>query len=455
MRNISALLNRIVLFGTGLGLLIWGITLLWQRMAAVTTTEAFINGRITTVRAPIDGVVRQLQVPQTGTLVETNQVLLNVVDPLANSQDVQQRLSDLELAQTRLETLNQKLQQETPTYDPRKQELLLNINDLSLRTQLQQKQLSLDVILARNKVEQAQLDLQIAQKQEELARSKYEKYKKLADSGAVPRVSMEEAYNEWKVKSLQAKKTKVALKTAESELAAKQQLRGETSTIAQKRLSLLRSRQQQQVPSDLQQENKRRRQNLTLEKQEVMARINTLRQEIELARQVARNRTRDRVEAPKRGVVWEILAQEGERVSANQPLMEVLDCSSLWVEAFVTIDDLKRFQIGSPVEVKLQYRQEQLQGEVKTIRSYLAGGSDLGKDVAVQPPDFKRQQLVQVRIELQERGQQLQKLPGNPLPTETNIPTRPNFCNVGQLVKVEITPTRQWKQQQSFWFSIF
>lgn len=450
MRNIAALLNRIVLFGTGLGLLIWGIALLWARMAAVTSTEAFINGRITTIRAPIDGVVTQLYAQRTGMSVNAEQALMNVEDPLVTSQDLRRRLSELELAKTRLDNLNRKLREEIPIYDPRTAEMLLNINDLALRNQLQQAQLSLDVLLARNKVEQARLDVKITQAQAELARSKYDKFQTLADAGAIARLSLEEAYNEWKVNDLQAEQAQQALETAQSELAAKQRLLGESQTIAQSRISLLESNQQ--LPSELEQERQQRRQNLSLERQETLARIRTLREEIELAEQVARNRRSDRVRSPKSGVIWEILVQEGERVIANQPLMKVLNCSSLWVEAFVTIDDLKRFEVGSTVEIKLHHRDQKLQGEVRTIRSYLAGGLDVGKDVAVRPPDFQRKQLVQVRIELAKNEE---NFGGTPKYTETDLPTRPNFCNVGQLVKVEITPTRQWKQQQNSWFSLF
>lgn len=450
MRNIAALLNRIVLFGTGLGLLIWGIALLWGRMAAVTTAEAFINGRISTVRSSIDGVVKKLYVPETGTSVANQQTLLQVQDPLANSQDLQQRLSELELAQTKLQTLNQKLQKDIPIYDPRTAERLLNIQDLSLRTQLQQSQLGLDVILAQNKVEQARLDVEIAKAEAELARSKYEKFKTLADAGAVARLSLEEARNEWQVKSLQVKQAETALNTAESELKAKQQLRQEASAIAQSRISLLRS--SRELPSEVEQERQRRQQDLSSERQEILARISTLRQEIQLARQVARNRNLDQVKTPKSGVIWEILVQEGERVIANQPLVKVLDCSSLWVEAFVTVDDLKRFEVGAPVDIQLHYRDRQLQGKVETIRSYLGSRSDLGKDIAVQPPDFQRKQLVQVRISLKETEPLLAE---NRTYDATELPRSPRFCNVGQLVQVEITPTRQLKQQQSPWFSLF
>jgi multidrug resistance efflux pump len=189
-----------------------------------------------------------------------------------------------------------------------------------------------------------------------------------------------------------------------------------------------------------------------LERQEILARISTLRQEIQLARQVARNRSLDRVTTPKSGVIWEILVQEGERVIANQPMVKVLDCSSLWVEAFVTVDDLKRFEVGAPAKIDLHYRDRQLQGNVETIRSYLGSRSDLGKDVAVQPPDFRRKQLVQVRISLKETEPLLAE---NRTYAATDLPSDPRFCNVGQLVQVEITPTRQLKQQQSPWFSLF
>jgi hypothetical protein len=100
----------------------------------------------------------------------------------------------------------------------------------------------------------------------------------------------------------------------------------------------------------------------------------------------------------------------------------------------------------------LHYREDTLEGEVKTIRSYLGGNSDLGKDVAVQPPDFRRKQLVQVRIELDEEARFFDE---DLEYTETNTPIRPKFCNVGQLVQVEITPTRQWNRRQSPWFSLF
>ncbi len=133
--------------------------------------------------------------------------------------------------------------------------------------------------------------------------------------------------------------------------------------------------------------------------------------------------------ASNKGVLWEVMVQNGEHVKSGQPLLKQLNCQQLWVDAFVNIDALKRITIGSPAQIELYSNNLKLNGWVKTIRSPLSREQKLGQDVAVNPPNIENQQLAQVRIELE-----------NPKELIKSNQSSAQFCQVGQVAKVNIDP---------------
>src|SRR5919199_2386886 len=106
---LSALLNRLILFGAGAGLLTWGLMLTANRVSSVTATKAFINGQIITITSPLSGQVQTKASLDSGMAVTPKQMLLNVNEPLSNSQWVQSLKLDLITEQAKLESIETKI----------------------------------------------------------------------------------------------------------------------------------------------------------------------------------------------------------------------------------------------------------------------------------------------------------------------------------------------------------
>src|SRR5690242_9785056 len=70
------LLNRVILFGAGAGLLAWGTSLTANRVTSVTATRAFVNGKIVTVNSPMSGQVQSQKNLDSGMPIKTKQLLL-------------------------------------------------------------------------------------------------------------------------------------------------------------------------------------------------------------------------------------------------------------------------------------------------------------------------------------------------------------------------------------------
>ncbi len=99
------LLNRVILFGAGAGLLTWGLSLTASRVTLVTATKAFVNGKIITVTSPISGQVQTKASLDSGMPVSPKELLLKVNEPLSKSELLQSLRFDLLAEQAKLESI--------------------------------------------------------------------------------------------------------------------------------------------------------------------------------------------------------------------------------------------------------------------------------------------------------------------------------------------------------------
>src|SRR5919199_265225 len=102
---LPALLNRIILFGTGAGLLTWGLALTTSRLTLVTATKAFVNGQIITVTSPINGQIQTKANLDSGMPVTAKELLLKINQPLSKSDSLQSLKIDLIAEQAKLESI--------------------------------------------------------------------------------------------------------------------------------------------------------------------------------------------------------------------------------------------------------------------------------------------------------------------------------------------------------------
>lgn len=252
---------------------------------------------------------------------------------------------------------------------------------------------------------------------EQVAKSKYDKYKFLANQGAMSAFSVQEVSNNWKVSREQIEAAKLKIETAKINL-TEQQNKQKSRPKLQKNTASVNTTTVDANPELT--ELKRQRTELQLSIQAKEAAISQ-------AEKSPISQKSFPVLASSSGTLWEVMVQDGEQVRAGQPLLKQLNCQQLWVDAFVNIDALQRIQIGSPAQVEIYASNLKLNGKVKTIRSPLSNEQKLGQDVAVNPPDLQNQQMAQVRIELQ-----------NPQELINNKQSSAQFCQVGQVAKVNI-----------------
>jgi multidrug resistance efflux pump len=114
-------------------------------------------------------------------------------------------------------------------------------------------------------------------------------------------------------------------------------------------------------------------------------------------------------------------------VTAGQPMVRLLNCEQIWVDAFISVDDLPRVRLGSKANIKLYNGDIELEGRVATVRSRLTGVQDLGQDSAINPPNLEEKQVAQLRIEI-DHPEKLTQIENSAAA----------FCNVGQITQVEI-----------------
>jgi multidrug resistance efflux pump len=445
---LSALLNRLILFGAGAGLLTWGLMLTANRVSSVTATKAFINGQIITITSPLSGQVQTKASLDSGMAVTPKQMLLNVNEPLSNSQWVQSLKLDLITEQAKLESIETKIRklarsgnvsQPKPNQQQNEQKVLEIETDKAQKVALArleeetlQTEGTISVRLAEQNLKDAEIELKVTQGHAQVAKSKYDKYQALAKEGAMSTFSVEEVLNNWKVSKAQVEAAQVKLDTAKVHLAEQRKLNGQK---AQQRR--LQTRVAQSTPKKLPiSTNNTKAEDLNPELAELMQQKTGLEVSIEAKKKAIAEAEKSsmaqknyQVLASTQGVLWEVMVHNGEQVNSGQTLLKQLNCDQLWVDAFVNMDALKRIQIGSPAQVELYGDNVKLNGWVKTIRSPLSREQKLGQDVAVNPPNVENQQLAQVRIELE-----------NSKALTSSNQSSAQFCQVGQVAKVNINP---------------
>ncbi|HEY9601524.1 MAG TPA: HlyD family efflux transporter periplasmic adaptor subunit [Allocoleopsis sp.] len=443
-KPLSRLLNRVILLSAGVGLLAWGISLMANRVTSVAATKAFINGKIITVTSPLSGQIRAKADLNSGTPVTSKQLLLKVDEPLAASEWLQSLKLDLVADKAKLESIEAKIReikQSSGLTPPNGNQQRQNNREQSINraqevalaqfaSESEQSSRNTAVRLAEQTVKQAEIDLKIAQEHAATAYSKYKKFRFLGNQGAISSLSVEEVLNNWKVSREQIEAAKNRLETARFQLAEQQRLKSRAPQVTRNTFSL-KTNAQDDNPQIA---------DLLERKTELQVSIDAKEKAIAQVATSSQGQKDYPVLASSKGVLWEVMVQDGERVNSGQPLLKQLNCQQLWVDAFINIDDLKRVQIGSPAQVELYANNLKLNGRVKTIRSSLSGEPKLGQDVAVNPPDTKNQQLAQVRIELD-----------HPQELIDSNESSAQFCQVGQIAKVNIGQENTLLANLSLW----
>ncbi len=398
-KDVSIFLLRVLLFIAGLNLAIWGGRLAMTRINSVVASEAFINGRIVTLTSPIDGQVMMPENLRSGQPIEMATVLAQIINPELDPW-LRDATYEMAVERSRLDNLIQQLNQRSVAIAPSRE-----YHDY----RSQQLQYQATIQLAAQGVRQAELRLQTAQEEAGLAQDNFKRLLPLAEQGAIPLQRAEEVSRDWTISQQAVQQATIEVENKRIEL----------NSIQQQALQLLPPHPV--VSPDL------------LAVQDVQRQINETRDRI-AAREAAISQAKidpkhqdQPITPPFPGVIWEALVGPEEQVATGQPMVRLLNCEQLWVDAFVSVDDLPRVRLGSSAKVKLYNGELELSGKVATVRSRLTGVQSLGQDSAINPPNLEEKQVAQLRIELDEPEQ---------LTASDNSAAA--FCNVGQIAQVEI-----------------
>ncbi|MBX3457358.1 MAG: HlyD family efflux transporter periplasmic adaptor subunit [Candidatus Paracaedibacteraceae bacterium] len=126
-----------------------------------------------------------------------------------------------------------------------------------------------------------------------------------------------------------------------------------------------------------------------------------------------------KVKSPVNGAIWRLFSAKGTFVEQNTPIMEILDCSNVFVDVALPERLFEKIKPGQKAYIKLNGSSTEVEGEI----SYVRGGS-IDPRVAglmVGLPNVQRQREIQVLVKFNEES--LKQVPGD-------------FCHVGRTGQV-------------------
>ncbi len=126
-----------------------------------------------------------------------------------------------------------------------------------------------------------------------------------------------------------------------------------------------------------------------------------------------------KVDSPVNGAVWRLFSAKGIFVEQNTPIMELLDCSNVFVDVALPERLFEKIKPGQKAYIKLNGSSSEVEGEI----SYVRGGSidPRVSGLMVGLPNVQRQREIQVLVKFKEDS--LKQVPGD-------------FCHVGRTGQV-------------------
>jgi len=328
-----------------------------RSLLATTSTEAVLNARLITLRAPIEGQV------------ELVSVSLRVGDQLADKQSVL-RVVNRRAERGRLDDLRRlidQLESERDGVTTRITELSVLQNDLAGQVRHFQEG---RVRQLTERAGELSSELAAAAASRDAAAKAMERVKPLADTGSVSAAVLERYTRDERV-------------TAETYTAIEHRLAALQIELRAAELGTFLGDTYNDRPRSSQRVDEvgQRLAELTADLRERDARLFSLRKELaEETKRVTDNTSAELV-APTAGRVWEVLTSPGESVVRGQELIRVLDCTGVIVTAAVSESVYNRLHIGQSTTF-------QLRGETATYPGRIVGLTGVASapaNLAIQP----------------------------------------------------------------------
>jgi multidrug resistance efflux pump len=344
-----------------------------RNFSQISSAQAFVNGKITFVRASIPGELELNEKIELGKQLQQGIQIGAIKSTVENP-----RVSVLTIEKKQLSTQLQDVQQQLSGV---KQQIQNRTELMNLFKQQTDTQRTLEIDFIERQIKQYEAEKAQAQAKEKVARADAQRFASLAEEGAanVSRAENETAQAEQLSAVVQEAQSKI--EQAKLSLEATKvglQLDG-TRTLNYSEIRVL---ELDAELTDLQQQEK----NLEKQIQSIQSQLFTTNKEF-------KDQQTDLVLAPMTGVIWSIDSQPQEIVKANQPIIQLLDCQNLWVDAFINETDTNQLAIGQKAEINLDNSSDvQWQGQIETVRAG-TGRIEVGQYVVEPPPEIASRQL--------------------------------------------------------------
>jgi multidrug resistance efflux pump len=357
--------RRIAKFGLGVALLSVGALTIYQQVDVRSSREAVINARVTTIRAPMDGIVKTASLAP-GHPVQAGMPIGDIEDPMADDARVFQLQQDAHAADRERDALSRRLA------DLRQARSEADAQAEAYRVgRVRQDEL---------RVEEARASLSAASAREVEASAAERRGAALRASGYMADAAYERALHAREV-------------AQQDMIAARKRLDALAVGLEAARNGTYLGDNYNDVPSSFQ-----RARELTVRIEETQATLDQLaRKEETLAGQLAVEQKRlaarssAPLAAPIGGNLWTVQAASGEYVRKGQELFSVLDCSTVVVTAAVSERDYNELRLGDPVRFRVAGSGREYSGTVSKL-----GLTSTGRSFAIAPEERRHQVAVQL-----------------------------------------------------------
>ncbi|EGQ5297287.1 HlyD family secretion protein [Enterobacter cloacae] len=375
------MINRFRAVFARYSLLKWGvaggvlvaIVLLFFAGMGVSSKEAFINGRISTVLSPLPGQLVLAKNIAPGQAVRARQSLGNVVTTQANDQIpglVAQR-SALEIQLAELDKQISGIDQRLQVYQQQRQQYLA---ESRMQQQLGEKQSAATFV-------QLKEELSAITAQTAFSRQQLQRYENLYQQRFISRMEYEERKNNTRV-----------LQASQEAKAAELRQRLLDVNAAKSGLQLTGPRTLD-APQQNQRDMSLTIENMQQEKLQLIARKQATTQSIQEVAALLHSRQQAALNSSTDGVIWDVTEESGASVQNGTPIVRILDCRTRWVEAFFDEADAGSLRPGMAVTVRLTTASAtRWKGTIRTLRAG-SGRVAVGERDVQPPPEIARRQL--------------------------------------------------------------
>jgi multidrug resistance efflux pump len=342
----------------------------------VQSDNAVVTAYLSSVRVPIEGTLKNFHV-QTGAHVAAGDRLGEIENTRAN----EERIHDLDVALREASGQASAIDHQAATLQAERQRLISRAT------------LHASAVSARLGLQATESEKLLAQKQAILteATNEMQRQQSLRDGGIVSQASLEEVLGKYKVaqQALAAQEAALAVLKAESE-SAKQGIFIEPGYGSDVSYSAQRVDEINLQLANLQQSS-------------TTLRIHAaaLQSSVSAAADYSNLMHRADLLSPITGTIWQVQAQDGERLNAGDGVVELIDCKQQFILAALPQNEVSRLDLSGEPRIKLSGERRVQTGRILGVSEQSQGNNKLAADVLDQK---RRMAIVRVALTPENSG---------------------------------------------------